>query len=547
MTEELDRRTFLIGASALAALCPIELNQSASSASSKRPRGKVDSYTIDLANADRRLDVYNVRLRNYGSPGTKPTIPGPLIETRPGHTLQVKLRNRIPKADGVMDGDMDQAPAGLDPHNNPHGFDITNLHVHGVQTIPHLFNPVGTAKLSAPAIAVAPGQSFTWDFPIPDDHPAGLYAYHPHWHGSTGTQVMSGAAGGLIIRGRIDEVPEIKACREVVVAINSIYLTDANQPTGRFGLNFTPYVAPPTGYTEEDFHIYTVNGKPVSKVNAPEPSGSTVTKQLAPATVKMRPGEIIRLRFLNATETDTMRLVSSAGDMRWYSQDGINFQKLVRTGTSADNCVFMPPLARSEVLLRAPSEPGEFFITALENPPQSYSYAGMPEVKMMRVVVEGAPKRGMRFPEKLPPPAREYPLIREEDITARRTILWTEESPAPQMILGTAFQIDGKSYDPDQALIRTHVGAVEEWNFVNRSTEGHPVHVHVNSMQVDTQYLSPTQPRHCDVLWVPANSSVKVRIRFKQWSGKAVMHCHILYHEDQGMMTNMIINKKPLA
>ncbi|MFM9139377.1 MAG: multicopper oxidase family protein, partial [Solirubrobacterales bacterium] len=393
MNEELDRRTFLLGASALAALCPIELPRQASTAASRRAaRGKLDSYTIDLANAERKLDIYNVRLRNYGSPGRMPTIPGPLLETRGGHTLRVKLRNRITKAEGYIDGDMDQAPAGLDPHNNPHGFDITNLHVHGVQTVPHLFYPVGTAKLSAPSIAVAPGKSFTWDFPIPKDQPAGLFAYHPHLHGSTGTQVMSGAAGALIIRGAIDEVPEIKACREQVIAINSIYLTDAGQAPGRFGLNFTPYVSPPSGYTEEDFHIYTVNGQPVSKVNAPDPSGSTITRQLEPATLKMRPGEIVRLRFLNATETDTMRLVADGGDMRWYAQDGINFQKLVRTGTGADNCVFIPPLARSEVLLQAPAQAGEFFITALENAPQTYSFAGMPEVRMLRVVVGGAPK-----------------------------------------------------------------------------------------------------------------------------------------------------------
>ena len=80
MNEELDRRTFLLGASALVALCPIDLSQTASTASSKRARGKIDSYTVDLANADRKLDIYNVRLRNYGSPGRMPTIPGPLLD-----------------------------------------------------------------------------------------------------------------------------------------------------------------------------------------------------------------------------------------------------------------------------------------------------------------------------------------------------------------------------------------------------------------------------------------------------------------------------------
>ena len=546
MNNDVDRRSFLLGVSALAALCPIELRAPLQAGPASRvARSKLDRYTIDLANADRRLDVYNVRLRNYASAGKTPTIPGPLMETRGGHTLRVTLRNRITKADGVIDGDMAHAPKGIDPHNNPHDFDVTNLHVHGVQTVPHLFYPLGTTKTSAPFIAVSPGESFTWDFPIPVDHPAGLYAYHPHYHGSTSTQVMSGAAGAIIIRGDIDEVPEIKACREAVVAVNSIYLTDANQPPGRYGQNFTPYDATDAGYTEAAFHLYTVNGHPVSRVNAPGLGDTTVTEQLAPQSMRVRPGEIVRLRFLNATETDTLRIVAEDGDMRWYAQDGITFGNLVQTGTGADNCVFMPPLARSEVLLRAPQTTGEFFITALENPGQSYSYAGMPETRLMRIVVEGQPKRGMRFPDRLPRPAREYPLIRAQEVTRKRTIRWTEDYSAPQMILGTAFQINGKSYKDGDTVATTQVGAVEEWTMVNDTTEGHPVHIHVNSMQVDSAYLSPTQPRHCDVLWVPAKSSVKFRMRFKQWSGKSVVHCHILYHEDQGMMSQLMIKKAP--
>lgn len=555
MNQEFDRRSFLLGVSALAALCPIELRAPLQAGPASRvARSKLDRYTIDLANADRRLDVYNVRLRNYASAGKTPTIPGPLLETRGGHTLRVTLRNRITKADGVIDGDMAHAPKGLDPHNNPHDFDVTNLHVHGVQTVPHLFYPIGTTKLSAPGIAVSPGESFTWDLPIPIDHPAGLYAYHPHHHGSTGTQVMSGAAGALIIRGDVDEVPEIKACREAVIAVNAINLDDANQPPGRYGQNFTPYASPSYfggdgGYFPFGFKIFTVNGHPVRKFDAPGPGGTLVNEQLAPQSMRVRPGEIVRLRFLNATETNVLRIVAEDGDMRWYAQDGMTFGNLLQTGTGGDNCVFTPPLARSEVLLRAPQKTGEFFITALENIGNTvggdYSFEGLPETRLMRIVVEGPPKRGMRFPDRLPRPAREYPLIRAEEVTHKRTVRLTRNGTAPQMILGAAFQLNGKSYEDDYAFATTHVGAVEEWTFVNNSFEGHPVHVHVNSMQVESAALSPTQPRLCDVLWVPANSSIKVRMRFKEWSGKAVVHCHIVHHEDQGMMSNVIIKKAP--
>jgi suppressor of ftsI len=63
-------------------------------------------------------------------------------------------------------------------------------------------------------------------------------------------------------------------------------------------------------------------------------------------------------------------------------------------------------------------------------------------------------------------------------------------------------------------------------------------------MQVQESYVTPTQPRFCDVLWVPAGEERSVYMRFKEWPGKTVMHCHILPHEDQGMMTNIFIRRR---
>src|SRR5579872_2423236 len=133
----------------------------------------VDEYTLQVDYSERELGPFRLRTRTYNS-----SLPGPLWVTRPGHTLRVKLTNNLP-ADPPA-----SAPAGIDPLNNPHAFNTTNLHVHGLQVIPHLFQPLGSIDPRAPMITVAPGQSFNYEFKLPADHPSGLYWYHPHYHGS---------------------------------------------------------------------------------------------------------------------------------------------------------------------------------------------------------------------------------------------------------------------------------------------------------------------------------------------------------------------------
>jgi suppressor of ftsI len=136
--------------------------------------------------------------------------------TRPGHALRIQLTNLLPADPPAT------PPAGIDPFNNPHAFNTTNLHLHGLQVIPHLFQPLGTVEPTAPLIGVASGQTYKYEFQIPEDHPSGLYWYHPHYHGSAGVQVINGMAGLILVKGPIDEVPEIAAARDELLAIQNL-------------------------------------------------------------------------------------------------------------------------------------------------------------------------------------------------------------------------------------------------------------------------------------------------------------------------------------
>ncbi|HQJ34970.1 MAG TPA: multicopper oxidase domain-containing protein, partial [Rhodoglobus sp.] len=99
------------------------------------------------------------------------------------------------------------------------------------------------------------------------------------------------------------------------------------------------------------------------------------------------------------------------------------------------------------------------------------------------------------------------------------------------------FTIDGATFDPATVNQRVALGSVEEWTIVNTSTMDHPFHLHVWPMQVlSVGGNSTSEPTWQDVVNVPARSSSTVRIAFEDFGGTAVYHCHILDHEDNGMM-----------
>jgi FtsP/CotA-like multicopper oxidase with cupredoxin domain len=102
---------------------------------------------------------------------------------------------------------------------------------------------------------------------------------------------------------------------------------------------------------------------------------------------------------------------------------------------------------------------------------------------------------------------------------------------------GMRFTIDDKEFDPDRVDHAVQAGDVEEWTITNTSPMDHPLHLHVWPMQLiehNGQLLEA--PTWRDVVNVPARGDVTVRVAFDTFVGRTVYHCHILDHEDNGMM-----------
>lgn len=123
--------------------------------------------------------------------------------------------------------------------------------------------------------------------------------------------------------------------------------------------------------------------------------------------------------------------------------------------------------------------------------------------------------------------------LSDATVTRTRTLTFTMSMGA--MMGGgsdASFLIDGAAFDPARVDQRVELGTVEEWTLVNATMMDHPFHLHIWPMQV----MGADGVVHRDVVDVPAGASVKVRIAFDRFADTTVYHCHILDHEDLGMM-----------
>ena len=525
------------------------------------------------------LNGRKTRLRSYNG-----RVPGPTITARPGETLRIRLKNSLTPYDSTgWTGDP----------NIPHHLNSTNLHVHGLDVAPHLFQPLGTTDPKAPMIHIMPGETFDYVFELPKDHPPGLYWYHSHGHGSSAVQGVSGMAGPIIVKGDIDEVPEIKAARDITLAIqdiglfpsetetdvwtyepkqNAVWVTASVPPIGvdagkiymwdQKDGRFVEQPALKSGFTTGDYPLRfflvsmeadgltSLGGEPFfqeTHVN-PQPGkpASPDPTQLSTQQIKMAPGEVVRFRMLNACSDNLMPIVVEGHEMHLVALDGVNFAALrtipVYSGESGDGQVLLAPANRAEFLIQA-GKPGRYAIRELG---QSQGFLATAGKVIAEIVVDGPPKT-MTLPRTLPTTSRYYPLI--EKVSGANELRFDVGLPAKQNhYVGVDFTINGKQYQEDQVEPRNVVrlDEAQEWTLRNDhdhpGQEGHPFHIHMNHFEVISIGGVEQPPGTIqDTIWVPVGKPVVIRMKFRQFTGKAVFHCHVLPHEDTGMMQNFLV------
>jgi FtsP/CotA-like multicopper oxidase with cupredoxin domain len=451
-------------------------------------------------------------------------VPGYTWELRGGDVLTVDLHNRLPELPHQPKMTMDR----------PHEWTTTNLHTHGLHV-----SPSGDADNVF--LEIPPGGRYHYRIPVPADHPAGIFWYHPHHHGAVTQQVRGGMAGLIIVRGDLDRVPELRAARERILVLQSIEL----------GADYELLDPIPDPTKEQAFFprknvLYTVNGR------------------LAPA-ITMHPGEVQRWRLLNAAEGKFLSLKLEAHDLNVVAWDGLTMH-----GPESAEVVMMSAGNRVEVLVRA-GKPGVYRLMLTPGSSQKPNIPGMPtsipqarsraeffcrlpsanagiarglqdqppelEPRSIATLVVTGHGPSMRLPDSLP--AFDPPI---HPIAARRRFEFTVfRDPMNEFL---SFGIDGKQFQPDQEPYRAKLGTAEEWTLVNACDaklmdHAHGYHIHVNPFritEINGRRLSTPLWRDTFVLTRRSGDSLTFQSNFDDFTGKFVEHCHVIAHEDLGMM-----------
>lgn len=370
----------------------------------------------------------------------------------------------------------------------------TNLHTHGLQVSPQ-------GNSDNPFVMINPGGKFRYDYQIPDTHPPGTFWYHPHHHGLAADQVFAGLYGAIVIDEPVP--PQVSADRMLVIS--------------DITLDGTGSVAPATGMQRmagREGDLVLVNGQ-------------------ANPVLSAQPGTRERWRIVNVCVSRYLRLRLDGQDLQLLGID----LPLAGQPSPVDE-LLLAPGNRTDLLVTTRAGTSTLQTLSYNRGSAMGMGGGMGSqgsdpsgsvIDLATLAVTGPPAPAVA--NFSPRPA--IPDLRATAITTRRALTLAMGMGSG----GSAFHIDGRGFDPGRVDQTVAAGAVEEWVITNTSPMDHPFHLHVWPMQILSIAGRPIDPPTWqNVVNVPARSSTVVRIAFDAYTGRTVYHCHILDHEDNGMM-----------
>ncbi len=369
------------------------------------------------------------------------------------------------------------------------------IHWHGL-LVPELMD-------GQPKDAILPGNSYTYSFPV--FQRAGTYFYHSHAHHLTAKHVYKGYAGFFIVEDD-NELQYGLPTGEYDIPLliqdrHSIY-----QPQ----FNYSPSnMDRMLGYLGD---VPLVNGTPEAFFEVQR--------------------TLYRFRLLNGSNARVYKIAFSDNSPFWVvATDGGLKDEAVQMDS-----VFLSPGERLDILF-------DFLTYSVGNSvtliTQSFSGIGNQGTQMdlLRFDIIGDLTSGGIVPQNLA--AINYYDI--NDITGTRTFTLS------QGMMGNGMhRINGLTYDMNRIDENIPFDKLEEWKFINNTNNFHPMHVHGVMFQVYSRNgntnLSPNDKGWKDTVLVNPNETVQTLVRFNDYSGIYLLHCHNLEHEDDGMMLNIQID-----
>jgi FtsP/CotA-like multicopper oxidase with cupredoxin domain len=466
------------------------------------------------------------------------TIEAPTLRLNPSDTLTLTLTNQLNLPEGTaarakhqmrmgpMKMKMTKTPTDTSCNGGIVTQNSTNLHFHGLNIPPVCHQDDVINTLIQPT-----DPPFRYQIQIPGNEPPGLYWYHPHPHGFTTNQVNGGASGALIVNGIEKVKPQVAGLTEQVLILRQQFLNPGSWVPGPYQLtlNFETVVTPP---------LFTL------------------------PLIVADPGEQQFWRVLNASTQAFLSLQllynGAPQNLELISVDAVPV-----TGNPYVTTIDIPPAGRAEFVMTGPPEGATavllnqgFNTGPVGNPNPSQALANI-------VSSDGASERNYHVPPRhripapktLPTPRQRFADLAAVKAATKRSLYFSEATEGTNGPTNYFITVQGQQpmvFNPDlPPAIVTNVGAVEDWTIENHSSEEHAFHIHqlhflvmaINGQPLPTPVMQDTVP----VPYWDGKSpypSVKVRVDFRdpEIAGTFVYHCHVLDHEDGGMMAEIQVN-----
>jgi FtsP/CotA-like multicopper oxidase with cupredoxin domain len=478
----------------------------------------------------------------------------PNFRLKPGEMLILHLKNELTVEDtkGAKVHDHMATAKSADPcMSGGMTPTSTNLHFHGL-TIPAVCHQDDVLRTS-----ISPhDKPFEYRFRIPDNQPPGLYWYHPHIHGFTKAQVLGGASGALIVEGIERANKEVAGLPERVLIIRDQDLVNPNAPPARS----EPIV--PRLLMDRDGDAAnngTGFGKPakdlsINYVPVPYPD-------YTPARIEMQPEERQLWRVLNASAITYLNLQvlfnRAPQQLGLVALDGVPLNSRGTMGDFIDwrNHLGIPPGARMEFIVKGPPKgvTGLLVTRSVDTGPGGENDPNRMLATITASDVAPEPRSMLAAsPVPLPPPSVQW-LGSVAPVRTRRLYFSEKLTDPNNPSSATEFYItvDGKTpamFDPHSGIpdIVAKQGTVEDWIIENRSNELHAFHIHqLHFLLLEYAGKPANEPFLRDTVNVPyfngrglTYPSVRLRMDFRDpnAAGTYIYHCHLLEHEDGGMM-----------
>jgi FtsP/CotA-like multicopper oxidase with cupredoxin domain len=479
----------------------------------------------------------------------------PTLRVKPGDQVIIELHNELEEFGAGPAIHVHHHPvAALTPDPCASGAMTavsTNLHFHGL-TLPPLCHQDEVLKTS-----VQPHQSFEYRFRIPTREPPGLYWYHPHIHGFSAQQVSGGLSGALIVEGIERDSPDVRGLAERVLVIRD---QDLLQPNAVTAGNAAPALVDREG---DVLNTGTGEGKPAKDLSVnfmPVPYPN-----YPPATITLRPGERQLWRVLNASSLTYLNLAATFRRGPKFRPEWLGVVAIDGVPLSADggpihgiqwrDSIALPPGARAEFILAGPPQgvAAALITRSVDTGPDGENDPNRPLLNIVGRADAPAPTSVLPSTA-VAAPAPLRPWLGTVAPTRVRKLYFSEDPPDPANPNAPGhfyLTVEGQTpvaFDPAQSQpnIIVHQGDVEDWIIENRSSEVHAFHIHQLHFQL-VEWLGTrlNEPLLRDTVNVPfyektmkAYPSVRLRMDFRDPDilGTFVYHCHLLDHEDRGMM-----------